>query len=234
MNEEKTEVENVLEKEEEQNKKIIADLVDAYVKPELTLLKDKHGNESFSEEQRSFCMLPTIPLEVRYPEQILRSEQYSILSQLGFSDFIIQGNIVYCKFPEGWTKKPEDWTGWIYLIDNMGRKRAGIFYKEGTTVVKPECYMNYMIAYRPRVDHMIRFNPKTRNTVEHKKSPIMGVVIQWETKVLFQTNPAMPRNQYGTKQFAEEEKRIIDKLFDQCVAWCKENHPQYNSIFYGW
>lgn len=36
---------------------------------------------------------------------------------------------VFVTLPEGWTKRPTDHSMWSELLDEKGRKRAGIFYK---------------------------------------------------------------------------------------------------------
>jgi hypothetical protein len=125
-------------------------------------------------------------------------------------------------FPAGWSKKATDHSMWSDLVDDKGRKRAGIFYKaafydrsahmslERRYVVTTE----YLNAAGQKHDWKSNVQPTKRRVVVEDRS---------DKKALWQSDP-FDRTDYATDDASQKVAR----------AWLEVKFPQHEDVTAYW
>jgi hypothetical protein len=192
---------------------------------------------------KNFAKEKTIPVIVGRPEK-LNEQEYNkmLLEELGFEIKENSGGLFYCVFPKGWKKQ---WSSplleWVYLLDNLGRKRAAIFFKfmgymyEGKrkAQIKYSTHINWMGRYRIVVDHVVPFKTKAKDNSEHYNSALCGVVVD-DDKVIFSTTEYKLLTKQGEELYETEMRELRSKLYSECELWVREKYPQYDVITKYW
>jgi hypothetical protein len=129
---------------------------------------------------------------------------------------------VNVEFPSGWSKKASDHSMWSELLDDKGRKRAGIFYKaafydrsahmqlERRYIVNNE----YLNATGEKHDWKSEQEPAKRRVIVEDRS---------DNKALYQSE-SFDRRDYA----CEENLRRV------AVAWMSEHFPQHEDVTAYW
>jgi len=148
-------------------------------------------------------------------------------------------NLFYdVELPEGWQKKSTDHSMWSELIDDQGRKRAGIFYKaafyDRYAFISPEKKIT------SRVDRIGFINgdyshDKETGRYASKSTPFCGVVKDYDETILFKTEEVElkeefnePNNKGGyTDEFREKLFAVEADLKSQVDKFLRENYPDH-------
>lgn len=147
-----------------------------------------------------------------------------------------------CEFPKGWKKVwDKGMNEWMYLCDELGRKRAAIFYKfsgylyagNKKAYVQFITHINWMCRYRIVVSHTVPYGMKSKNNDLHYNSPIVGVVVDDEN-VIFTTEEYKLLTKKGDELYETEIKELRSKLYADCEAFVKEKYPKYDTITAYW
>lgn len=203
---------------------------------------------------RKFVKSPLIPVQVGVPPEMNKEYLDRYLTHLGFTVYESDSEYFFAvEFPKGWSKiLVPGMLQWCYLVDNKGKKRAAIFYQDlgsfadeelpveqrGKQFRKVSSHINWMPRYRSKIDHVIPYNiwKGANQTVEHYNSPLVGMVVDSETNVLYKTGMANMSFDYGKEKekWFIEEKQLRDMLFVECEDWLKQNYPEYENIAAYW
>lgn len=147
-----------------------------------------------------------------------------------------------CVFPKGWRKVwDKGMKEWMYLCDDLGRKRAAIFYKFAgylyaggkKTYTQYITHINWMTRYRIVVSHTTPFGMKSKNNDLHYNSPMIGVVVDDEN-VIFITEEYKLLTKKGDELYETEIKELRSKLYSDCENWIKEKYPRYDTVTSYW
>ena len=114
----------------------------------------------------------------------------------------------YVELPAGWKRKPTDHAMWSELVDEKGRKRAGIFYKA---------------AFYDRGAHLGLQSRFTVSRDYERKGEIVARVKDGETTV-FDTTPVPEAEKY-----TDEWTKQGDDAMGACRAWLDERYPNWRS-----
>jgi hypothetical protein len=114
----------------------------------------------------------------------------------------------YVELPTGWKRVPTDHSMWSDLVDEKGRKRAGIFYKAAFYDRKAALSLN------------------TRFTVSRdyeRKGEIVSRVKDGE-KIVFETAPVPEAEKY-----TDEWSKQCSDAEASCRTWLDERYPNWRS-----
>ena len=165
--------------------------------------------------------------EIFYAKDILPIEgMINFEEQLTAMGFIIDQAEIDSLFrrvslPPGWKKIATDHSLCLDLVDNLGRKRAGIFFKA---------------AFNDRKSYMIwcsRFSTKLcladsgniYNFACDQPVPIVAVVLDAGKDIVFSTNP---------ETVARNNHEAISRLSLQTRKWLAANYPDWEKPFAYW
>lgn len=101
------------------------------------------------------------------------------------------------RLPEGWQIKPTDHSMWSELVDDKGRKRAGIFYKAAFYDRKAHMYLSQ------------RYNWQTEYLGDDAGNRYV-MVYDYDGTELYRTKTAP-----------------CESLQTECIAWLDQNYPQW-------
>lgn len=113
--------------------------------------------------------------------------------------------------PAGWAKKETDHSMWSDLVDEKGRKRAGIFYKA---------------AFYDRSAHIRPCNRFSATPdVDHEKNTVVGTVLD-AGQVVWRSAET---REYGSGKYAN-----YDAACGEAVAWLNEHYPDWKNVGAYW
>ena len=175
--------------------------------------------------QADFVKSQTLPidgLEWRFN----RGEKYNIspkeyLESIGFifgepaDDLFIN-----VQLPEGWKIEPTNHSMWSDLVDDKGRKRAGIFYKAAFYDRNAHFDLSRRYSITEIYDHMNDYIPNTMQYIARDDAN--------DGEVLYQT--AMPYD----KQYEGDYWKIQDECAEDAKAWLDTNYPDWESPMAYW
>lgn len=115
---------------------------------------------------------------------------------------------VNVKFPEGWKKRPTDHSMWTDLVDDKGRKRAGIFYKA---------------AFYDRSSHVHLTRRFEINPYKESREGFNCVVVTDGDKEV-----------HNAGEWADRDYKASDALREAAKSWLKENYPDWESASAYW
>lgn len=160
--------------------------------------------------QRSFVSSETLPTD-------MGGDTKAVLEAAGakFLDVIEDDPIFqYVELPEGWKKVATGHSMWSDLVDNKGRKRAGIFYKA---------------AFYDRSAH-ISVNRRYGISIDYNRLDAEKVAVAMVTDgdaVIFTTDSV---------GFEDDKARYDaeDKALALAVAWLNEHYPNWEDASAYW
>lgn len=134
---------------------------------------------------------------------------------------------VSVKLPAGWSKNATDHNMWSDLLDNRGRRRAGIFFKA---------------AFYDRNGHMdwkTRFSVDVRLEGGHSIYDLRKVcqkrcyatVLDVDTKVYRTELSAEP---LSVEVYCDANEKLQEPLIAQARAWLNERYPNWHDSFAHW
>lgn len=164
------------------------------------------GQESAG--QQSFVNSDTLPTQMSHEDRETLEAAGVVFGEVVQGDDLFQ----YVNLPQGWTKSSTGHSMHNDLLDDKGRKRAGIFYKAA--------------FYDRRAD----LNCVRRFGVELDYDQLdQGIAIATVTdggNTIFTTEPI---------SFAESEKRSSqEKVVEQAKSYLDENYPDWESASAYW
>ena len=147
------------------------------------------------------------------------------------------------ELPVGWSKKATDHDMWSELLDDKGRKRAGIFYK--AAFYDRNADISFERRIHLKVDRLGFINgdySHENGKYKSKDTPFCGVVVDFDGTILFKTEEVemieefnQPENKGG---YSDEYRELLFKtereLKDKCLAFLKENYPDYENVLAYW
>lgn len=173
------------------------------------------GDAIYAQEaagQQSFVNSDTLPSQ-------MSSEDRKALESAGvvFGDPVPGDDLfVYVTLPEGWTKSGTSHSMHSDLLDNKGRKRAGIFYKAA--------------FYDRRADlHVVRRFDIGMDYDRSDKGVIVKFVTDGGTKVF--TTKDYP---YTGEQYRDNYNAQNSAASDEVNAWLQENYPNWENVSAYW
>ncbi len=149
-------------------------------------------------------------------------EHREALGKLGFSfGNDIDDVFIEVKLPEGWQKKATDHSMWSDLLDEKGRKRAGIFYK--AAFYDRSGHMQWRPRFR--VDTTLVDGRNRYDLTEDEVADCVAVVLDADGTELYRTEP---------KQVGKNDYDITQELSSTAHEWLKERYPQCEEPFAHW
>jgi len=134
----------------------------------------------------------------------------------------VQGDPLFrsATLPEGWKKQGSDHAMWSYIVDDKGRRRAGIFYKA---------------AFYDRDAHIGARRRFEINRGDYNDEANIYHVINDGGREVFRTGIKKietynenRENYYTTLGVVEKEQHAA------CLAWLDEHHPEHKDVDTGW
>ncbi len=155
---------------------------------------------------------------------------------------IVNPHFFEVELPKGWEfrAKPDDvyWTG---LFDELGRRRAHIYYK--STMYEVESFINFDSRIHVRVDRagFVIDNDYSQRKIRSKRkyeynahrTPIVGVVEDFDGTILFHTKaiPCKVTYRHGvySKRYKRDLKLIQLKLKDDVMKFINKKYPDFEN-----
>lgn len=141
------------------------------------------------------------------------------------------------ELPEGWEKRSTDHSMWSELIDDKGRKRAGIFYKaafyDRDAFISPEKKITSAVD---RIGFINGNYDRDENGRAYSKStPFCGVVKDYDGTFLFKTEEIEleeefnePDNRGGwTQEYKDKLRSVENNLREKVNEFLEENYPEH-------
>lgn len=160
--------------------------------------------------QATFCATETLPTDSPWDDL----ELLGITKGKKIDDIFVEA-----KLPAGWKKKSTEHAMWSHLLDNKGRRRAGIFYKAAF----------YDRSARLSLDRRFSFTCEPKDGYDRDipyKDRDAGKwigVVKDSDKIIYRTIPM---------QGPTYEQR--DELSEKAQAWLKKKYPDYESVLAYW
>jgi hypothetical protein len=126
---------------------------------------------------------------------------------------------VNAELPAGWKKQRTDHSMWSDLVDDKGRKRASIFYKAAF----------YDRGAHINVCHLLHYS-----TSYDSETATYGFVEASDGTVLFATEVVPFGLKRNHKDYYTKTGAVREELCDRCLAWLKENYPDFDSYNAYW
>lgn len=147
------------------------------------------------------------------------------MKKLGFT-ILETGDDLFidCVFPEGWKLKATDHSMHNELLNEKGRKRAGIFYKAAFYDRSANINIINNIGYV--VDHIGFINgnyDRDEKGYVSEKTPFVGMVKDASENVLFITSEKLMKT--------TELEAMLKNL---CLEFLADNYPDYENPFKYW
>ncbi|MEK6828574.1 MAG: hypothetical protein AABY15_00410 [Nanoarchaeota archaeon] len=147
------------------------------------------------------------------------------------------------ELPSGWSKKATDHDMWSDLLDDKGRKRAGIFYKAAFYDRKADISFEKKIHYRvDRLGFLQGDYSQVNGVYNAKNTPFCGHVTDFDGTILFKTHEIdiveqfkEPNGRGGyTDRYRTKLTITENELRDKCLEFLKENYPDYENVLAYW
>lgn len=205
---------------------------------------EKHILAEESKGQRELVSSSKLPSGLSYYESGLGAKE--IYEKLGFKVIGKSKNDILfldVELAEGWSKKETDHSMWSDLIDDKGRKRAGIFYKASFHDRKADISFNKRITFRvDRVGFLNGDYSIVDGQYTSKNTPFCGVVLDYDDTVLFKTEEVKIFEEYNepgfkggyTERYKTQLNITENELREKCISFLKDNYPDYEDIFSYW
>ncbi len=121
------------------------------------------------------------------------------------------------ELPKGWSVKPTDHSMWSDLLDEKGRKRAGMFYKAAFY----DCHAHISLERR--------YSFNQYHEVGNPKDQVHQAIITDCGKEIAKIGKPM-KTEYDRKDYFKE----MDKIRDECIQYLKTNFPEYDDPMAYW
>jgi hypothetical protein len=154
--------------------------------------------------QRDLVGSDTLPTEMRPGEkEVLETAGVKFLGPVQ-GDSLFQ----YVELPKGWSKRPTEHSMWSDLVDEKGRKRAGIFYKAAFYDRGSHLHMCTRYSYRLDYDRV-------------SKEPVaVAYVMDGEARIFSSEEIT----------FSKDSKYdAMDKAEGQARKWLDSQYPEWSS-----
>jgi hypothetical protein len=154
--------------------------------------------------QRDLVSSDTLPTEMRPGEkEVLETAGVKFLGPVQ-GDSLFQ----YVELPKGWSKRPTEHSMWSDLVDDKGRKRAGIFYKAAFYDRGAHLHLNTRYTFSQDYD-------RAKN-----ERVVVAYVMDGETRIYTSDEIRFePSDKYPAMDRAE--KQVTD--------WLKEHYPEWQN-----
>lgn len=116
---------------------------------------------------------------------------------------------VSCTLPQGWKKVASDHSMHSDIVDEQGRKRAGIFYKAAFYDRRADMSLNCRFSYSAYLD-------------SEKEGFYTAAVTD-------SGNPIFTSGEWDRKDYEES-----DNLTERCKVWINKKYPDWNNPFAYW
>lgn len=145
--------------------------------------------------------------------------------------------------PNGWKLESTDHSMHSNLIDEKGRKRAGIFYKAAFYDRSASISFNNRIGLRvDRLAFLEDDYTQVDGNYKGYKTPYVGRVTDFDGKILFETEHIkcdVEYVEYNERQvysddYKEKSNKAERELKEKCLNFLAENYPDYEDINAYW
>lgn len=159
--------------------------------------------------QKDFCASDVLPKDCPRQE----------LERLGFKfGDDVDDIFVQAQFPGGWQKQATSHSMWSELIDNKGRRRAGIFYKAAFYDRSARMRLDRRYTINGYLECDAAGNPGKYPETTHLKTAIMDA--------------GEPLHIVGLRRESEHQKG--DEQEKEASTWLSENYPDHNDPLAYW
>ena len=148
------------------------------------------------------------------------------------------------ELPSGWKLQPTEHSMHSHLIDDLGRKRAGIFYKAAFYDRKADVNFDARIHFGVNrlLFHEGDYSFDENGEYKAYKSPFVGRVVDFDGKVLFETehfkcDVEYVKNGFGrgySEEYKSASNKIESELRIQCLQFLTINYPNYQDVNAYW
>ncbi|RIK51857.1 hypothetical protein DCC61_01390 [Candidatus Microgenomates bacterium] len=158
--------------------------------------------------QRSFVGSDTLPTEMSADDRTALEAAGVVFGEVVPGDDLFQ----YVQLPAGWTKRSTSHSMHNDLLDEKGRKRAGIFYKA---------------AFYDRNAHLYCVRRFGINLdYDQLENGIVLVQVTDCDEVVYSTNPV---------PFEKSEERLArEQAFEVAKSWLNSNYPEWENAAAYW
>jgi hypothetical protein len=147
------------------------------------------------------------------------------------------------ELPQGWVLNETCHSMHSELLDEHGRKRAGIFYKAAFYDRTADITFHNRIRYK--VDRLGFFEGDysyTDGDYASYRTPFVGRVLDFDDTVLFETGQANCDVEYVpyrsgraySDAYKEKSRQIESDMERQCMEFLTENYPDYEDVNAYW
>ena len=162
-----------------------------------------------SRGQSSLVNSDTLPTKMDDLDRVILEKAGVVFGDVVKGDEIFQ----YAELPEGWRKNPTDHSMWSELLDEKGRKRAGIFYKAAFYDRNAYLHCEHRYSYR--------------NDYDHEKANNEIVVLVTDCGKTIHTTKALPLPE-------RERYNVTDIAYAAANEWLNENFPNWTDAGAYW
>jgi len=147
------------------------------------------------------------------------------------------------ELPVGWQLMATDHAMHSDLVDELTRRRAGIFYK--ASFYDRKAYIGFVKRISYSVDRLGFLNGNYRavnGQYESYSTPLAGRVTDFDGKVLFENYAVEcaveynePNNKGGyTQSYKQKSQAIENDLKQQCLTYLQQNYPDFENVNAYW
>lgn len=140
------------------------------------------------------------------------------------------------KLPNGWKIVATEHSMWANLIDNLGHKRASIFYKAAFYDRDANISFNTRYNYEV-ITYSEEASEKYSNIYERTAhTPIFGRITNMEN-VIFETKQEIFNIDYkkvGHQKWWNEYETLKKSRGQECIDWLNKNYPNWEDLFAYW
>lgn len=146
-----------------------------------------------------------------------------------------------CEFPKGWRKKPTDHSMWSDLLDDKGRKRAGIFFKaafydrDAFIGLTPRYGVKsaYLDANKEEIYDRLTGNYKPGKQDSKSQFTLIEVVDNATGQALF-GGAVIACPDWGKREEAMKLSGQKDECFRQYEGWLDNHYPRWKEASAYW
>lgn len=162
-----------------------------------------------AEGQKSFVESTTLPTKIGDKDKAILEKCGVVFGDVVEGDDLFQ----YATLPDGWEKKSTDHSMWSELVDDKGRKRAGIFYKAAFYDRGAHMSLDRRYGYSYDYDKM------------KQEQIYIGIVTDGDEVI------------HSTKSFPQPEPDdyvAYEKVQELAKEWLSEHYPDWEDVAAYW
>ena len=143
---------------------------------------------------------------------------------------------IFCKvkLPEGWKLKPTDHSMWSDLVDELGRKRAAIFFK--AAFYDYHAHLDVQSRFSVRIESEDAYTNRALTYEDRERLPYFGRVYDGEV-VVYATEPVLKIEKKNSRDnaYMDYQDGQEQAMREECIAWLASmGYTDYENPFAYW